>query len=84
MNDNKFHNVEQRIKDIFKESFVAVQQVDNPDIRHIYTRHNLTGEEIKGLQEFYKILFVSQVYDEERKQKNFDAILVILVTEDDS
>ncbi len=82
MNDNKFHNIEQRTKEIFKESFVAVEQVDNPDIRHIYTKHNLTGDEIKGLQEFYKILFVSQVYDEERQDKKFDAILVILVTEE--
>ena len=75
-----FQNIEQYAKDIFKESLVAVKQVNKPEIRHIYTKHNLTGERILELEKFYRILFVSQVYNEERIDKKFDAILVILIT----
>lgn len=77
----KFKDVEQITKDIFKESFVAVLQIKSDVIRHIYIKHNLSGEQIIELQKFYKIVFVAQVYEEEREQMNFDAIQVILVNE---
>ena len=76
-----FQNIEQITKDIFKESFVAVLQIKSDGIRHIYIKHNLSGEQIIELQKFYKIVFVAQVYEEEREQMNFDAIQVILVNE---
>ncbi len=75
-----FQNIEQHTKDIFKESLVAVKQVDNPEIRHVYIKKNLEGDQILELEKFYRILFVSQVYDEERLDQKFDAILVILIT----
>ena len=75
-----FHNIQQFTKDIFKESLVKVKQVDNPEIRHIYIKKNLEGNQIIQLEKFYRILFVSNVYEEERLDQNFDAILVILIT----
>lgn len=73
--------IEQKAKEIFKESLVDVKLVNNPEIRHLYLKHNLTGEQIQELQKYYKILFTSIVYKEEQKGILKDAIFVILVTE---
>ncbi len=56
------------MQDIFKNSFVLVEQVSNPDLRHIYISKNLLGEEIKKLESKFKVLFVSRGYDEDSKR----------------
>ena len=79
MKNNQFQNVELKTREIFEKSFVKVVQVDNPELRHIYIKHQVTGEELLAVSNLYKILFVSQVYDEENKDQNMDAYQVIVI-----
>ncbi len=75
-----FENIDTICKEIFKESFVIVEQVSNPDLRHIYISKNLLGEEIKKLESKFKILFVSSGYDEDSKRLGKNCEFVIVVT----
>jgi len=81
MNENQFQDIELKTREIFKNALVKVEQVDNPDLRHIYIRYNLTGEQSLAVSNLYKIISICQVYDEERKNEKKDAYQVILVSE---
>lgn len=74
-------NIDEITKEIFSESLVLVEQVNNPEIRHIYLKQNITGEQIKKLEENFKILFVSQTYDEDSKRIGKKTVQVVLVSQ---
>ena len=63
-----FEKIEEISKEIFKDSFVCVEMVNNANLRHIYLSLNLQGEQIKKLESKFKILFVSHGYDEDEKR----------------
>lgn len=81
MKENQFQDIELKTKEIFEKSFVKVVQIDNSDLRHIYIRKQVTGEELLAVSNLYKILFISQVYDEENKDQKMDAYQVLVVSE---
>lgn len=74
-----FEKIDAICKEIFKESLVLVEQVSNPNLRHIYISKNLLGEEIKKLESHFKVLFVSRGYDEDSKRlgKNCEFVIVV-------
>jgi len=76
-----FAKIEKVAKEIFKESFVTVELVGNPEIRHIYLRLNITGEQILELQKRFRILFVSNAYDEDSQRIGKKTTQVVLVSE---
>lgn len=75
-----FEKIDIICKEIFKDSFVIVEQVSNPELRHIYISMNLHGKEIKKLESEFKVLFVSRGYDEDSKRLGKNCEFVIVVT----
>ncbi|MEE9339537.1 MAG: hypothetical protein V3U87_15800 [Methylococcaceae bacterium] len=80
-NQQIFANIQNDAKEIFTNSFVLVEKVNDPQIRHIYLKYNITGEQIQELQKRYQILFVSQTYDEDNKRLSQKTVQVVLVTQ---
>lgn len=81
MNENQFQDIELRIREIFGNALVKVAQVNNSNLRHIYIRYNLTGEQSLAVSNLYKIVSICQVYDEENKNEKMNAYQVIVVSE---
>ena len=79
-----FEKIEEISKEIFKDSFVCVEMVNNANLRHIYLSLNLQGEQIKKLESKFKILFVSHGYDEDEKRIGKKILNVIVVSELDT
>lgn len=76
-----FEKIQEIVQEIFDNSLVLIEQVNNPEIRHIYLKENLTGEQIKKLENNFKILFVSQTYDEDDKRLGEKTNQVVLVSQ---
>lgn len=79
-----FEKIEEICKEIFKDSFVCVEMVNNTNLRHIYLSLNLQGEQIKKLESKFKILFVSHGYDEDEKRIGTKILNVIVVSQLDT
>ena len=79
-----FEKIEEISKEIFKDSFVLVERVNNASLRHIYLSLNLQGEQIKKLESKFKILFVSHGYPEDEKRIGKKILNVIVVSELDT
>ncbi len=81
MKENQFQDIELKTREIFEKALVKVVKIDNPELRHIYIRYHLQGEQLLALEKLYRILFVTQVYEEENKQEKMDAYQVIVICE---